>query len=800
MSINFRLLITALVAGWSAISFAEGRELHLHSAMTRAPLPSAELCRSMPDTCLHTDTAGMVEIAFSDSTTYTVSANGYRDTTIFLVQASERSDTILLAERTDVYELPKMSIGAAPVRRDETTYRQSTVSFTPEEIKTKAGAVEDISRYLGSLPSTVSSLGEGYDNTLFVRGGRPSEITFLVDGIEIENINHFSQANGSGGPIGFINSDYVKNVRFSAGNMPAAAPSRMSSVVDIAMRQGSLYESKQSFGAKLTGGMVTAEGPLLRGESSYALAGRYVDFGPLHSFGDGAGIPKLGDLFAKVFARCGDDLDLSATGVLSQNSYLLSYPVAETDDEGMVRSNFLQQDQTILQGGAGVTLHYAKGGTVHDAHFSYAFRNGRVIDSLDGYADSFFTNRYASNPIRSNSDGRSRFSFDTKSTLPLAEGHSLSFGVKAGSSTYRFSMEDETRRDGTCTVCDGDTPVKVPVSQSPVEKAIELRSFDPALFADYEYRTERVTGSAGVRADYFGLLGDFAVSPRVAGALHTSKAGVFSASFGLYHQFPVELPSILFECFAPLSAMSSDSLRNFDRRLLDEAQPERCWQASTGYDKVLLEKIQATVEAYYKWYDREFVLAGPEAEDLFTYANNGSLHLRGQTGMRRAYGVEITLGSLAGSPFFYSVGGSLFDVKNRYADGGWYNDWTDVGYTFSLSIGAKFLRGHTISASLNGAGGRPYCPEKILADCINRKSSVLDTVISYYLNRLDRLTTANVRYGFNKRIRGLSIETFIELLNVLDYRPTLEYRFNGVQYLPIRPFGFTPIVGCKVQL
>jgi len=50
-----------------------------------------------------------------------------------------------------------------------------------------------------------------------------------------------------------------------------------------------------------------------------------------------------------------------------------------------------------------------------------------------------------------------------------------------------------------------------------------------------------------------------------------------------------------------------------------------------------------------------------------------------------------------------------------------------------------------------------------------------------------------------KRVGRFTVESFLEILNVLNYQPTLEYQFNGVNFTEIKPFGYTPVAGCTVR-
>ena len=63
-----------------------------------------------------------------------------------------------------------------------------------------------------SLPSV--AMVNDQSNSLIVRGGNPIENTFFIDNIEIPNINHFPDQASSGGPIGVLNVDFIRNVNF----------------------------------------------------------------------------------------------------------------------------------------------------------------------------------------------------------------------------------------------------------------------------------------------------------------------------------------------------------------------------------------------------------------------------------------------------------------------------------------------------------------------------------------------------------------------------------------------------------
>jgi outer membrane receptor protein involved in Fe transport len=85
-------------------------------------------------------------------------------------------------------------------------------------------------------------------------------------------------------------------------------------------------------------------------------------------------------------------------------------------------------------------------------------------------------------------------------------------------------------------------------------------------------------------------------------------------------------------------------------------------------------------------------------------------------------------------------------------------------------------------------------------DCEYRKSVTYDQQNLYGFKRLGNLFNASARYSFSKKIRAVELELFLEVLNVFNYQPVLDYQFDGEGFHEIKPFGITPIFGLKLQL
>jgi hypothetical protein len=154
----------------------------------------------------------------------------------------------------------------------------STVTQSNEEIRRLPGGLEDVVRAISILPG-VAQVEPGR-NDLIVRGGAPSENLFIVEGLEVPNINHFGTQGAGGGPLSFVNLDFVEGTSFSTGGFGAKYGDKLSSVLTLDLREG----RKDRIGGKATIAAtqfgLNVEGPADASGGSFLLSARrsYLDF------------------------------------------------------------------------------------------------------------------------------------------------------------------------------------------------------------------------------------------------------------------------------------------------------------------------------------------------------------------------------------------------------------------------------------------------------------------------------------------------------------------------------------------
>lgn len=160
-------------------------------------------------------------------------------------------------------------------RKDENVQgtQMGTISLSTEKIKKLPVMFgeSDILKAIQLLPG-VQSAGEG-NSGFYVRGGGPDQNLVLLDDAVVYNTGHLF------GFFSIFNSDAIKNTTLIKGGMPANYGGRLSSVVDVSMKDGNMKEYHGEGGLGLIASRLTLEGPIVKDKASFMVSGRrtYID-------------------------------------------------------------------------------------------------------------------------------------------------------------------------------------------------------------------------------------------------------------------------------------------------------------------------------------------------------------------------------------------------------------------------------------------------------------------------------------------------------------------------------------------
>ncbi|MEL6589445.1 MAG: TonB-dependent receptor [Bacteroidota bacterium] len=203
-------------------------------------------------------------------------------------------ETVLRVQLKElIYFNEEVQIAAAT---DRDLQRVSTRVFTVEESKRFAAAYFDPARMVASFPGVVQSNDQA--NHLIVRGNSPNGLAWRLEGVDIVNPNHLTNAGTfsdritpSGGGTIILSTQLLANSSFSTGAFSPEFGNAIAGVFDINFREGNNENFEFTGQAGLIGIDLSAEGPINRKQgSSFLVNYRYSTVGLL----DLMGVP-LGD-------------------------------------------------------------------------------------------------------------------------------------------------------------------------------------------------------------------------------------------------------------------------------------------------------------------------------------------------------------------------------------------------------------------------------------------------------------------------------------------------------------------------
>lgn len=190
---------------------------------------------------------------------------GYSSKTLFL---NLNSDTVVNIELSPSIEIEEVVITdnspRTSIRNTQTSIVELPVIKT-KQLPVLLGEV-DIIKSLQTMPG-VQGGTEG-SSGLYVRGGSPDQNLILLDGVPVYNVNHLF------GFFSVFNADAIKNVTLYKGGFPARFGGRLSSVVDIRMKEGNMKEIKGEGSIGLLSSKLTVEGPIFKDKTSFIVSGR----------------------------------------------------------------------------------------------------------------------------------------------------------------------------------------------------------------------------------------------------------------------------------------------------------------------------------------------------------------------------------------------------------------------------------------------------------------------------------------------------------------------------------------------
>lgn len=508
--------------------------------------------------------------------TYTLVARyaGYKDDTVRIVlKGPQKVDFQLEVQGIQLEEVViEENYAEEVVKRAELGH----VDVNVEQVKTMPlifGEADVLK--VAQLKPGIQVADEGTSG-FFVRGGRFDQNLILLDEATVYNASHLF------GFFSVFNTDALKSIDVYKGNMPAQYGGRLSSVMDIRMREGNRNQFHVSGGIGLIASRLTVEGPIIKNKASFLVTGRrtYADF----------------------FLRFSNNESL-------RNNQLYFY-----DLNMKVNMDFSDQDRVFLSGYFGRdvfnfgrnSLAWYWQNRTFTARWNHLFSTRVFVNT------SFIFNDYRYGFNLSRADENLEFLLGVRDyTLKVDGDYFLSNDVHfkfGGIATYHYFQPGELR------------PTREPTNITPQE--IDPRhAMEYAVYANIESNlSPRLQVNGGLRFSWFTLYGPLNLyqflNPTDVTPIDTEYVGprepVVTYS-GLE-------PRVAFRyLLTDESSLKGAYTRNYQYLLVATyssiGTPSDIWlpssrdlppqygdQVSLGYSRTLLgEKVVLTIEGYYKW-------------------------------------------------------------------------------------------------------------------------------------------------------------------------------------------------------
>ena len=644
----------------------------------------------------------------------------------------------------------------APEFRAPEAVKNSGFLVAPREILKSAAALQDVSRYVQGLPGVVIGTND-FRNDIIVRGGSPLENLFVVDNVEIPNINAFANFASAGGTVSLLDAELLQDVTFLTGGYPAPFINRTSSVLQVTQREG----SRKEFGGWATLGFAGAgailEGPIGAGKGSWVVSARrsFLDlFTQDVGFG---GVPVVYALNGKavydltprdriwVVNIAGvDEIRLGLTESTDLEDEIANFDIRYEGWRSATGFNWQRTFGARGVGLLGISHSQAKvGQQVKDLVSQGAPPPGLPPEAVIARSPVVY--------LEDSREGETTLKYDLTLHLPVFDT------VQAGGSFKTFGIDYTVE-----SPYGNDTPYSPVAGIDPFYLDTQFRSYQSGAYLQASKRVaSRVNLTLGGRVDHYDILSQTRFSPRAGVNVRLTDTLSWNSSAGSYYQ----QPAFLFVTAFPQNGL---------------LVPWRARHFVTGVAWSPDASLRMTAEAYRKTYSDY-----PVASDLPTVslANIGDtfnvreiLFPLTSAGEGHSEGVELFVEKRLTSQLYGQGNLSISRTRHAGLDGVLRPGSFDYPLVFNLLGGYRLSPAWELSARLSFLSGRPFTPYDAAVSTEQRRGV-------YDLSRVNAERAADysridIRVDRTFTIGGQPLNLFVGVQNVLNRRNFASYNWN----------------------
>ena len=645
--------------------------------------------------------------------------------------------------------LDVVEVKASPFQKSEES-PVSKRSINASEIYRNPGGNRDISRVIQSLPGVASTVS--FRNDIIIRGGAPNENRFYLDGIEVPNINHFATQGSSGGPVGMINVNFIREVDLYSGAFPSNRGNCLSSVMEFKQIDGNNERIASSFTIGSSDIGLTLDGPI-GDKTTFVFSARRSYLQLLFSAIGLPFLPTYNDFQFKSKTKINEKNQLTIIGLGAIDDFELNKTLNdnETDPEEIERNEYILGYLPVT-----TQWNYAVG--ANWTHFSEnSFQN--IIFSrnhLNNRSVKYSNNvEIAENLIQDYLSQEIENKFRFENTY-RKNGWKINFGTGLEHVTYTNNTFQKIIYQNILDTIDDNS--KISFFKTSIFGQISKKALNNKLIASFGIRTDQNSYSKEMRNPLSQI------SPRLSISYALNENSSLNFNVGKYFQLPA------------YTVLGYRNKNNELENKLNGVEYINNKHIVLGLETNPGNFSKLTIEGFLKNYENYPFLIG----------NNISLaNLGGDFGVignepvtssseGRSYGVELLaqkkLNTLFYGIFAYTWVKSEFkNQNNEYIASAW-----DSRHIISVTGGIKLKKNWEIGARFRFSGGSPYTPY----DSINSSLKTIWDINSFGVFDYTNLNSERLKsnHGLDLRIdkklywKKVALNVYLDIQNLYNFK------------------------------
>ncbi|MDO4496953.1 MAG: TonB-dependent receptor, partial [Bacteroidales bacterium] len=555
-------------------------------------------------------------------------------------------------------------------------------------------SVEEATRYAGGMadPARTASMfagvaASGATNGISIHGNSPQMLQWRIEGIEVNNPNHFSEITEAGGGIfTSLNGSLLANSDFLTGAMPAEYGNALSGAFDMKMHSGNNSKYEHAFQLGTLGFDLASEGPLGKKgvtKASYIINYRYSFLKvatELHAINMENENLDYQDLSFKLNFPTQNAGTFSVWFTGLYDNYKNKIPDA-SEWETLWDMNSSWSKQSSFAGGLTHSVQLKKGGTLRSSiAMTDAYRKLGVDD---------YDTQMVETPNMKGKNNQWNLVGDILYQQKFTSRYTMLNGVNFQHLGFDLNLD----------LC--------PAVAQPLERVYkgDGNTNLTRFFTSHKLTlTDRLSTVAGLNLMWFGLNNQWLAEPRVSVAYKTSASNSVSLAYALNSRR--ENTDVY---FVEKPIMGGGMASNKELGLT------RSHHISFNFSQRLGDDAQLKIEPYY-----QYVFDVPvELGTTFSMINNRAFYVNRllvNEGAGRNYGIDLTLEHYLKNGFYGMLTATVFKSEYRDAQGLWHNTRYDRRYITNLLGGKEWVvgRNHSnifgLNARITLQGGDRYTP------------------------------------------------------------------------------------------